>query len=269
VGLLSDGCLDCECLADLILGKVDALEAAGFAVPGAEAVTAWYQLLNSGLHVPLVGGSRKRSNLLPLGCVRGYARLAAGAEFNYRNWIEGVRAGHTFVTNGPLISMTANDQGSGAVLDVPDSTPIRVHAEAHSLLPFERLEIVANGIAVAAAPVAGSPAGASLDAEVPLPEGGWLAARCYGEQRLPGTMLGQCVYAHTSPVSVRANGRPPRTDPAAVAGLIGHLDKMLQWVERQARCENERQREHLGGIFRSAREELARRRAAGGARQIP
>jgi hypothetical protein len=268
VGLLSDTCLDCECLADLILGKVDALEAPGFAVPGAPAVTAWYQLLNSGLRVPLVGGSRKSSNLLPLGCVRGYARLAEGAEFNYRNWIVGVRAGHTFVTNGPLISMTANDQGPGAVLDVPASTPIRAHAEARSLLPFERLEIVANGIAVVAAPAAGSPAAASLDAEVPLPEGGWLAARCYGEQRLPGFMLGQCAYAHTSPVTVRVDGRPAKTDPAAVAGLLAQLDKMLQWVERQARCENERQREHLAGIFRSAREELARRQAAGGARQI-
>ena len=83
----------------------------------------------------------------------------------------------------------------------------------------------------------------------------------HGPERLPGYFAGQCVYAHTSPVTVRVDGRPPKTDPAAVAGLLGHLGKMQTWVEREARC-GDRQREHLAGIFRSARDELARRQAA-------
>jgi hypothetical protein len=90
---------------------------------------------------------------------------------------------------------------------------------------------------------------------VTLPEGGWLAARCHGTEHYPF----QGGYAHTSPVTVRVGGRPPKTDPAAVAGLITHVERMLAWVEREARCENDRQRERLADIFRGARDVLAGR----------
>jgi hypothetical protein len=257
----ADNFLDCESLADLVLGKVDALEAECFEFASPRVIEAWYQLLNAGLHVPLVGASRKTSNRHPLGNVRTYARLPEGTECTYRNWIEAVRAGRTFATNGPLVCFTVNGQGPGTVLEVPGSAPVRVQAEARSLTPFERLEIVANGSVVGMAEASGSPAPAALDLDVTLPEGGWLAARCHGPERLPGDFAGQCVYAHTSAVAVRVDGRPPRRDPAAIAGLVEHLDRMSAWVEREARCTNDRQREHLAGIFRSARAELLRRGA--------
>jgi hypothetical protein len=250
---------DCESLADLILGKIDALEVVSFGFPSPQIVGTWYQLLNSGLHVPLVGGSTKSNNGVPLGCVRTYARLSEGEEFTYRTWIEAVRAGRTFATNGPLLSFTANGREPGTALDAAPSSPIRVHAEARSLAPFERLELVANGSVVGTAAASGSPGSAFLDTDLTLPAGGWLAARCHGPERLPGYFFGQCVYAHTSALTVRVDGRAPWRDPHAVADLVGHLDKMLGWVERKARCANDRQREHLADIFRSARAELLRR----------
>jgi hypothetical protein len=259
-----DNFLDSETLADLILRKVDALEAEGFEIaPAPEVVRAWYQLLNAGLHVPLVGGSRKTSNRHPLGRVRTYACLPEGAEFTYRDWVEAVRAGRTFVTNGPLLSFTANGQGPGTVLDVAGSAPVRVQAEARGLLPFERLEVVANGSVVGMAEASGSPAAAVVDLDVTLPEGGWLAARCHGPERLPGDFADQCTYAHTSVVGVRVDGRPLRRDAEAITGLVGRLDRMLAWVGQEARCSTERQRDRLAGIFRSARAELLRWRAAG------
>jgi hypothetical protein len=260
----ADNFLDCESLADLILGKVDALEAECFEIATPEVVRAWYQLLDAGLHVPLVGTGRKRSNRQSLGAVRTYARLPEGTEFTYRTWIEAVRAGRTFVTNGPLLSFTANGQGPGSRLDVAGSAPVRVRAEAASLTPFERLEIVGNGSVVGMAEATGSPPTTVLDLDVTLPEGGWLAARCHGPERLPGDFAGQCVYAHTSAVAVRVEGRPPRTDPAAITGLIGHLDRMLTWVEGGARCTTDRQRDRLAGIFRAAHAELLRRQSGAG-----
>jgi hypothetical protein len=262
-GPIASTFFDCECLADLILGNVDAVEIEGFPVHDPRALSGWSELLNAGLPVPLVGASRKSDNRVPLGCTRTYARLAEGADFTYRNWIEAVRAGSTFVTNGPLVSFTAEGHGPGAVLDVAAATPIRVRAEARSLLPFERLEVIANGAVVGSAAASGSPAAAAVDLEVPLPEGGWLAARCHGPERLPGYFMGQCAYAHTSAVTVRVGGRPAWCDPPAVAGLIRHLDTMLAWVEGQARCPTEQHREHLAAIFRTARDELTRRLAGG------
>src|SRR5207248_4345023 len=88
-----------ETLADLILGKVDALEID----PGARSVPllrAWYGLLNAGLRVPLVGASAKEDNRTPLGALRTYAQLAPDVEFSTSAWIEAVRAGRTFAKIG-------------------------------------------------------------------------------------------------------------------------------------------------------------------------
>jgi len=90
-----------EALADFVLGKVDAFEVAGLIWCSWET-PEWYHLLNSGLRVTFVGASDKDSNLLALGYARTYAHLAPGEPFSYANWIEAVRAGRTFVTNGPL-----------------------------------------------------------------------------------------------------------------------------------------------------------------------
>src|SRR5437764_4678607 len=88
-----------EPLADLILGKVDALEID----PGARSVPllrAWYGLLNAGVRVPFVGASAKDGNRTPLGALRSYAQLTPGSAFDTASWNEAVRTGRTFVTGG-------------------------------------------------------------------------------------------------------------------------------------------------------------------------
>jgi hypothetical protein len=248
-----------EPLADLLLGKVDAFEIDFFEDSPFDVLSDWYTLQNCGLRVPLVGGSGKDSNGIVLGGMRTYARLSPGEELTYPGWIEAVRAGRTFATNGPILSFTVNGQDPGAVLDLPDSgQPVRVRAEAQSVVPFERLEVVAGGTVVASAEANGTPAAAILEADVAVPASGWLAARCRGRQQLFSRPANQRVFAHTSPVYVRVQGQPPPADPAAVATLAGRLEQMLEWVEREGRFENDQQRERLAGVFRSAREVLTK-----------
>jgi hypothetical protein len=253
-----------ELLAELVLGKVDAMKMGDFENPEADAefqqdsvLKEWYELLESGFHVPLVGGSGKRCNLDVLGTPRTYARLEPGQEFNYKNWIEAVRAGRTFVTNGPLLFFSVNDQDPGAVIDLGATVQtVHVRVEVRSLVPLRRLEVVANNTVVGRAEPAGSPASATLEMDVPLPRGGWLLARCWGEY---DDAMESWVAAITSPVYVRIDGQSPRPDPATIAKFSGYLDKTLGWVKNEARCENDSQRERLAGIFREAREALQKR----------
>jgi hypothetical protein len=253
-----------ELLADLILGKIDALQLDGFKNPAIDAelqqasvLEEWCGLLNCGFRIPLVGGSGKDSNLGVLGCPRTYARLQPDQEFTYQNWIEAVRAGRTFVTDGPMLFLNVNGQDPGAVIELPASAPVvRFHAEARSLAPFDRLEVVANGKVVARAEPAGSPASAVVHGEVPMPEGGWLTARCWGPY---DHTMEQWIAAQASPIYVHVNGRPPRPDAAAVTAFTGRLDQMLDWVAHQGRFANDQQRDHLAGIFRSAKSVLADR----------
>jgi hypothetical protein len=256
-----------ELLADLVLGKLDALQMNGFDNPEVDAeleqeslLEEWHQLLDCGFRVPLTGGSGKGCNLDVLGQPRTYARLESGQEFSYKNWIEALRAGRTFVSNGPMLFFTVNGQGPGAVIELGPSPPaVRVHAEARSLAPLHRLEVVANGKVVATADAAGFPALVSLEAEVPMPRGGWLTARCWGPY---DDAMEEWVAAQASPVYVLAEGQSPPANPAAITQFIGQLDHMRDWAQTEARCETEQQRQHLAGIFQSARDILARRGAS-------
>jgi hypothetical protein len=246
-----------EPLADLILGEVDAYEVTFFEDSPFDHVPDWYDLLNCGFRVPLAGGSGKDSNAIPLGAMRTYARLLPDESLSYRSWIEAIRAGRTFVTNGPLLSFTVAGQGPGAMIDLASAAEtVQARAEARSIIPFERLELVANGRVIAEAAASGSPCRAVLEAEVPVTASGWLAARCRGSQQLLQAPAPQRVFAHTSPVYLRVAGQEPRADPVALKRFVDQLDGMLAWVAREARCPTEKDRQRLAHVFQEAREKL-------------
>jgi hypothetical protein len=252
-----------EPLADLVLGKVDAFEIDAFEDSPFDVLADWYALLNCGLRVPLAGGSGKDNNGMLLGGMRTYARLQPGEEFTYKSWIEAVRAGRTFVTNSPLLAFHVDGREPGETVQ-PSANPqaVRARAEARSVVPFDRLEVIANGKVIAETGSSGTPSSAVLETDVPLSSSGWLAARCRGEQQLLQRPANQRVFAHTSPVYVQVAGQPAPVDVAALNRFVAELDRMLDWVGRAARSENERQREHLAEIFRAARQELQRRCAS-------
>ena len=54
----------------------------------------YYRYLKAGYKLPLVGGTDKMSNEVPVGLYRTYARL--DGEFTYEAWCSAVRAGRTF-----------------------------------------------------------------------------------------------------------------------------------------------------------------------------
>jgi hypothetical protein len=261
-----------EGLADLILGKVDAIEVDLLPWHLAEEPD-WYTLLNSGLRVPLIGASRKRANTTALGCVRTYARLQPDEEFTYQSWIEAVRAGRTFLTNGPLLSLSVNGQGPGAVLDVPEpGQVVQVRAQARSQVPFERLEIVHNGAVVADSAVGrisnpsyDATAEASIELEAAVTGSGWWAARCWGHNHVRSSICPQPVVAHTSPVYMNVPGCPITTRNEAVQQLLTHLERfepMLEQFAREGIFESDRDRERLTGVFSSARDALRMRLSA-------
>jgi hypothetical protein len=252
-----------EPLADLVLGKVDAFEIDAFEDSPFDMLADWYALQNCGFCVPLTGGSGKDNNGMLLGAMRTYARLQPEEAFNYKNWIEAVRAGRTFVTNGPFLSFSVNGQEPGASVQLPSGAEaVHVRAEGRSVVPFDRLEVLVNGLVVAEAQASSSPSSAILDADVPLPSSGWLAARCRGEHQLLQRPANQRVFAHTSSVYVQVEGKPAPVGAAALNRFVAELDRMLDWVAREARCVNQRQREHLAEVFQSALQELRRRGAS-------
>jgi hypothetical protein len=238
--------LDGEIPADFILGKVDALELRGDETP------EWYTLLDAGFKVALAGSGGKMSNRQALGGCRTYARLKAGESFEYKAWIEAVRAGRTVVTRGPLLQFTVNEQAPGATLNVAEGQTLGVRITVVNPRAGDRVEVLHNGAVVSGFDLAGD-ATVTLESEVASGEGGWLAARYLRrEQRGPSPAM----LAHTSPVYVQVAGRPRRVVPEAVTALQRYLERMLAWVAREGRFETDKQREDLAGVFRAAQDVL-------------
>jgi hypothetical protein len=219
-----------EALADLILGHVDAIE---LDPANPQRLRAWYQLLNAGIRVPVVGASAKDSNRTPLGAHRTYARLAEGESFTYTAWINAVRAGYTFVSAGAA-AVTFDIEGVMPGGVVENGAMLRTTGTVWSLERDVRLELILNGHVTATTD------GAMIDHELVLPAGGWAAIRALAGGRL---------LAHTSPIYVG----PPTAEPTAAEFVDRHLEKTRKWIVQEGRFANEKNRTRLLGIIDSAR----------------
>jgi hypothetical protein len=242
-----------EALADLILGKVDAFELDFYEDSPFDTLPDWYSLLNAGLQVPLVGASGKDSNGSLLGSMRTYARLRPGEELNYKTWIESIRAGRTFATNGPILRFQAEGKEPGSVIQASGAQPtLYIRGEAQSILPFDRLEVLYNGAVVGETMAATFPEATVMQTEIAVNAGGWLAARCRGEQQIFHSPANQRIFAHTSPVYVQRDSVSPPADAGAIARLVGQLERLRHWVHGKGRFDNDRQRANLVEIVESA-----------------
>ena len=133
---------------------------------------------------------------------------------------------------------------------------VQLHARARSQVPFDRLEVLANGKVIAVSEASGTPADAVVELDWTVGAGCWLAARCVGSRLLPQGNANQKVFAHASPVYVQVASRSKRPDPIAVKTLAGYLDGTLEWVRTAARCSTERQRDRLAHVFLTALDKL-------------
>jgi hypothetical protein len=251
-----------EVTADIVLGKLDAIELFGLARSADGPRTrAWYRFLNAGYRVPIVGGTDKMSAGTAVGAVRTYARLGAAQPFSFVAWADAVRSGRTFLTSGPLLELDVEGHGPGDVLRLPASGgTAHVHAAAHSVNRLETLEIVVNGRVVASARSNDAGHSATIDDSIRLPGPAWIAARCTSPDVIY-TAFPTSVGAHTSPVYVECGARPllDMEDAQAVLRLI---EAAHEWATRRAIVQSEADRARFRMFFEQAARSVQDRIAA-------
>ncbi|MSR54139.1 MAG: hypothetical protein EXS09_12730 [Gemmataceae bacterium] len=232
-----------EALIDAILGKIDAIEIDAHA-RATSFLPQWYRLLNAGIRLPVVGGSGKDSNRIALGGVR--TLTPTGETRTYSEWIETVHAGRTIASNGPLLRWAIDGQPFRTSVATTNDDPVRFSAEMASNEPIERFEIIANGLVIA------SSTSERIEVEHRLPEGGWLAARCWStaKSRLYPHVP---IFAHTSPIWVNA----ARRSPSAVNSLLREIEGVRQWIETTGRFAIAKRKEHLLSLCDGAERKLS------------
>ena len=105
----------------------------------------YYHLLNCGLRVPPSAGSASGVLPNPVGYNRVYVHVEK--EFDHEKWWEGLRAGRSFVTNGPLLRVEANGKLPGHVFRAEEGKEVQIELKARLTArePIRALEIVRDG----------------------------------------------------------------------------------------------------------------------------
>jgi hypothetical protein len=197
----------------------------------------YYRYLNCGYRLPLVGGTDKMTSDVPVGLYRTYAYLPPDQEFTYDNWCAAVRAGRTFLSGGPLISLRVEGREVGDTLTLSGPGTVEVEAEAESIFPIHTLEVVQQGRVVAATAEDSGTRRLRLRAKVRVEGHTWLAARCGG----PGYTSvphrdgwGRGVFAHTSPVYVACGGQWWMFDREVANYMLTLIDGSIQYIRHTA-----------------------------------
>jgi hypothetical protein len=198
---------------DVALGKIDSLDINGayeFTVP------LWHRLLNCGFSLPASAGTdvflNRLRGRLP-GGDRAYVRLDGA--FSYDAWVKGLKAGRSFVTNGPMIEFTASGKLPGDTIVLAAPGVVRVQARADAAAPLSKIEVLQNGVGAAQGSVESSGRSATLDQSVRIEKSGWLGARVYGTGG---------AQAHTSPIYVEVAGQAASSSVDAAY--------FLEWIDR-------------------------------------
>ncbi len=223
---------------------------------GAARARTWYRFLNAGFDLPAVAGTDKMWNTQVVGSVRTYVKVEG--PFTYDSWIDGVRAGRTFATTGPMLKFTAGGRDLGETIAATAGDLIPVRAEVSSRIPVERIEIIQGGKIVATIENNERSRDLVFEGDVRVDGSTWIAARAYSSELLPyqvSDLLGEDgvpLMAHTSPIYVDVDGKPRRS-PEDAAFLAGWCDRAIEWAKTEARFQYDWQREEMVALFEQAR----------------
>ncbi len=278
-----------ECPLDVAMEKLDGLEILCVLEPrdlpifmkrvvpdfeSNDGLRLWYRYLNCGFPLTATAGTDKMTTFVTVGANRVFAQVEG--EFNYQNWINALKAGRTFVTNSPLLSLSINGRGPGSNVAVSSKKGItlEIEATADSQLPYHHLEVVCNGRVIAEATPSGKSHHAEIHLEHPTEHSCWLAARAFediGVYRArgldfsrvhseEGTLLGnyygtrrpETVFAHTSPIYVIRDDEPIRNwDDAQY--YIRFMDSAIQWIKTEAKFASESDKQDSINAFLAGR----------------
>jgi hypothetical protein len=210
-------------------GRADGVE---MLAQGDDGLMEYYRYLNSGYPLPLVGGTDKMSNAVPVGLYRTYARLEPDEGFTYEGWCRAVRLGRTFLSGGPLLTLSVDGRQSGDTVELSGPGTVTVEAGVSSIFPLSSFELVCNGEVVAA--VKGNcDRELTLSEELRVDGHSWIACRAFGSD-FHLDEWGRRVFAHTSPVYVACGGEWGMADPEGLHYIRTLVEGAREYVRHTA-----------------------------------
>jgi len=183
----------------------------------------YYHALNAGLRVPPSAGSASGVLPNPLGYNRVWVHV--GKSFDRDQWWNNLRAGRSFVSNGPLLRATANGRLPGHVFKHTADNPLRIDlaAELFTRDPISDIEIIKNGLIAARIPYSEWRKTGSLGS-IQFTESGWFLIRAITDN--PITFR----FASTAPYYVEIGERPRRISKASSQFFLDWVRERMERV---------------------------------------
>lgn len=227
------------------------IEVPGF---GRRASTAlWYDMLNCGIQMPLIGGTDKmNAGRVVGGSSRTYLKVD---QWSHEGFMGGLKTGRTFVTNGPLLSLSADGQPIGSEIKLEGDGPhsVRLHTGCFTQVPIRFFEVLVNGKVARHVHVADNQKEVSLNIDLPITESCWIALRARHDTPNVDNWHRGITAAHTSPIYVTLNDRKPAVR-ASAQYMVARLDETIRWGEEDAFWSHDLRQQEALNSFRAARE---------------
>ena len=204
----------------------------------------YHRMLNAGIRLLASTGS----DWFISSANRVYADT--GGPFEYESWLDSLKGGRTFITNGPALSLAVQDEGPGGVVESPPGAGLSTLVSWKSHYPVGRVEVLFNGKIVAHDQFPGGSTEGHLEADVPASSDGWVAARLSSDAR---DSFFQPVFAHTSPVYVRSGLESPQQMTAA-RWFDDAIERSLEWVGAKGKFYTDQQRREVVDLFKEGQQ---------------
>lgn len=184
----------------------------------------YYHVLNAGLRIPPSAGSASGVIPNPVGYNRVYVQL--DDPLTYQAWWEGLRAGRSFVTNGPLLRVKANGEWPGHVFNggAGESVSINLTGTLDSNDPVRHIQIIKDGEIALEVPVA-----QFLDESMPntvtFDQSGWFLVRAIADVDFTFR------FASSAPFYVEIGDEPRQIQRESVRFFLDWIDERNSQID--------------------------------------
>jgi hypothetical protein len=222
----------------------------------------WYKLLNCGFHLPTAAGTDFMGNYAslrgPLGLNRVYAQVPAGP-LKIHTWLNAIKAGRTFATNGPLLRFELGGREPGGNLHLENKAKLPFRAALRSIVPIDHLQIICNGSVARDLQLTGDHKSADASGTLDIAHSGWCILRAYADHA-EYPILDLYPYATTSPVYIDVAGAAVR-DQGAAQYFVAWVDRLIAAAQQSPSWNTDQEKQAVISLFNQAKdkfEELTR-----------
>jgi len=211
----------------------------------------FYRFMDIGLRVPFSTGTDW--------FIYDFSRVYVEIEepLTIERWLDRLREGRSFITNGPLLEFSVGNSRPGDVVKLAQPKELKIGARAVGRRDFQKIEVVYNGRVVQSNP--SRPVGGHFEALITAPlrisKPGWIALRVNSEQK---NELGAPLFGHTSAVYVEVAGKTI-FKPEVAEELIAEMREAIRMIRKKATFADEKQRYEMLNVYREGIDSLHKR----------